>query len=488
MLTKDVQTKRDTPQIVSIEELVPTNHILRKVDRYIDFSFIYDLVEPLYSADIGRPSLDPVILFKLVLMQYLLGLGSMRRTVKATQTDVACRWFLGLDFFDPVPHFGTFSKNYKRRFEGTSLFEQIFDQILRQCFEQDLVETSTVFVDATHVKAHANRNKREKQLVKREVLAVEIQLQEEINQERAKYGKKPFDYDSEGDENKEPSEDSATEVKEMTLSPNDPDCGMFFKGQHQRNFAYNIQTAVDAHGWILGYHVARGNENDSRSFYGLYEKIKRFDIDEMVMDAGYKTPLLMHFLVQEGIVPILPYSRPKTRKENREMYRPQDFVYDEAFHCVLCPMDEVLPYTTTNRHGYREYTSDPEICIQCPELTRCTRSKNHQKKSLVHIYYDTIEYCKDIEHNLTFRERYRQRKYTVERSFAQAKECHGFRFTQMVGHQAMEMKTAMTYSAMNIKKLVNILDKREKSGRYSLLKKWILTFYSSFFISNPIYA
>lgn len=91
MLTKDVQTKRDTPQIVSIEELVPTNHILRKVDRYIDFSFIYDLVEPLYSADIGRPSLDPVILFKLVLMQYLLGLGSMRRTVKATQTDVACR-------------------------------------------------------------------------------------------------------------------------------------------------------------------------------------------------------------------------------------------------------------------------------------------------------------------------------------------------------------------------------------------------------------
>lgn len=172
-----------------------------------------------------------------------------------------------------------------------------------------------MFVDATHVKAHANRNKCQKQLVKREVLAVEIQLQEEINQERARYGKKPFDYDGEGDENEEPSEDSATEVKEMTLSPNDPDCGMFFKGQHQRNFAYNIQTAVDAHGWILGYHVARGNENDSRSFYGLYEKIKRFDIDEMVMDAGYKTPLLMHFLVQEGIVPILPYSRPKTRKK-----------------------------------------------------------------------------------------------------------------------------------------------------------------------------
>lgn len=78
---------------------------------------------------------------------------------------MAYRWFLGLDFFDSVPHFSTFGKNYKRRFEGTDLFEQIFANILLQCMNQGLVDPSTIFVDATHVKAAANRKKAKKILV-----------------------------------------------------------------------------------------------------------------------------------------------------------------------------------------------------------------------------------------------------------------------------------------------------------------------------------
>ena len=110
----------------ALEDLVPEEHLLRKIDRYIDFSFIYDLVEDVYRLDNGRPSIDPVTLIKIPIIQYLFGIPSMRQTIQDIQVNVAYRWFLGLSFTDAVPHFSTFGKNYKRRFEGTDLAEQIF--------------------------------------------------------------------------------------------------------------------------------------------------------------------------------------------------------------------------------------------------------------------------------------------------------------------------------------------------------------------------
>ena len=132
MITRNAKAEPQF-QIVSIDQLVPQDHLLRKIDETIDFSFIYDLVEEKYSPDKGRPSIDPVTLVKMPVIQYLFGIPSMRRTVEEIEVNVAYRWFLGLDFYDQVPHFSTFGKNYKRRFEGTDLFEQIFSKILLQC-------------------------------------------------------------------------------------------------------------------------------------------------------------------------------------------------------------------------------------------------------------------------------------------------------------------------------------------------------------------
>ena len=119
-------------QIVSVDQLVPEDHLLRKIEAAIDFSFIYDLVEDRYCQDNGRPSIDPVTLIKIPIIQYMYGIKSMRQTIKEIEVNVAYRWFLGLDFYDKVPHFSTFGKNYKRRFEGTDLFEQIFH--VRRCY------------------------------------------------------------------------------------------------------------------------------------------------------------------------------------------------------------------------------------------------------------------------------------------------------------------------------------------------------------------
>lgn len=153
-------------QVICIEDLVPKKHLLRKIDKAIDWSFI-ELVEDKYCKDNGRPSIDPVTLIKMPILQYLYGIKSMRQTIKEIEVNVAYRWFLGLDLTDEVPHFSTFGKNYKRRFEGTDIFEQIFARILEECIKNKLVKPKEIFVDATHVKACANSKKLSKEAVER---------------------------------------------------------------------------------------------------------------------------------------------------------------------------------------------------------------------------------------------------------------------------------------------------------------------------------
>ena len=110
------KNERGVVEIVSMEDLVPQEHILRKVDKAVDFRQLYETVEPLYSEEEGRPSIDPVVLFKIVLLQHLDGMMSLRGTLRRAETDIAYRWFLGYTFNEELPHFSTVSYNFRHRF------------------------------------------------------------------------------------------------------------------------------------------------------------------------------------------------------------------------------------------------------------------------------------------------------------------------------------------------------------------------------------
>ena len=457
MITKN-SDKKGQIQMISLDQLVPEDHLLRKIDKYVDFSFIYDLVEDKYSPDFGRPSLDPVTLIKLPLIQCMFGIKSMRQTMKEIEVNVAYRWFLGLDFFDDVPHFSTFGKNYKRRFEGTDLFEQIFTQILLQCMKQGLVDTSTFYVDATHVKAAANSKKAKKILVaKKTAKFYDEQLREEIDKDREDHGKKPLKDKDDDDNNGGNSPAGGGEQKEKKVSTTDPESGWFHKGEHKEVFAYSVEAASDKHGWIMGYTIHPGNEHDSQTFPAIYEKLKEYGPEKIVVDAGYKTPAIAKMLIDDGITPIMPYKRPMTKKG---FFRKSEYVYDEHYDCYICPNDQILSYRTTNRDGYREYKSDPKVCESCPYLSQCTKSKLHQKTVVRHVWEDYLEQCEDIRQTNGMKDIYDKRKQTIERIFGTAKEHHGMRYTQMIGKAKMSMKVGLTFACMNMKKLVRIMDKR----------------------------
>ncbi|MED4179063.1 IS1182-like element ISBcl1 family transposase, partial [Shouchella clausii] len=250
MLSKQLEDKRMQMEMVWIEKLVPEDHLVRKLDAAIDFDFIYDLVEDLYSKDRGRPSVDPVVLIKMVFIQYIFGIRSMRQTIKEIETNVAYRWFLGFGFEDKIPHFSTFGKNYVRRFRDSDVFEQLFYRILKQAMDKGFVSPEVAFIDSTSIKANANKRKHRKKVVRTETRAYQNQLEEEINGERVKNGKKPLP----------PSKkDPTREVKESTT---DPESGYYAKSEREKMFAYSFHTACDANGFVLGTIVKPANVHD----------------------------------------------------------------------------------------------------------------------------------------------------------------------------------------------------------------------------------
>ena len=382
--------ERGVVELVDTESLVPQEHLLRKVDRAVEFRKLYEIVEPLYSEEEGRTSIDPVVLFKIVLLQHLDGIPSLRGTLRRAQTDIAYRWFLGYTLNEELPHFSTVSYNFRHRFTEETI-ERVFQWVLNEAGTAGALSPAAVFIDGTHIKASANLNKKIKQEVPAAAKRYRDELLAEINADREAHGKKPFDDDDDPPRPTKKKRDNTSKkklarrkkagFKTVTKSTTDPDCGMFVKGKHERQFAYEAHTACDKNGYVLETVVTPGNVHDSVAFDDVYDKVTQTfpEIETIVADSAYKTPHICKKVFTDGRVLSTAYKRPMTMNGGHEWWK---YVYDEYYDCVICPEYQLLAYRTTNRDGYREYCSNPKICAQCPTRHMCTRSKNCVKTVL----------------------------------------------------------------------------------------------------------
>ena len=455
MYRKKDKSKQTQMQMLCIEDLVPKDHMLRDIENAIDWSFIYDEVKGFYKeAEWGNPGIDPVVLFKIVFIQYLYGIRSMRQTIKEIEVNIAYRWFIGYDLTEPIPHFSTFGKNYKRRFEGTDVFERIFRRILEEAVKCGFVDASAIFIDGTHIRANANKKKYVKEIVAVEAKRYQKELDEEINRDREDHGKKPLKNKNDDDDENNGNGGAAGsgETKEITRSTGDPECGLFHKGEHEKQMAYVAGTACDKRNFILGFSVAPGNTHDSVMFDDIYNKTVAYfpEVKAVVADSAYRIPWIVKKIIDDERVPSLPYKCPMTPDG---YFRKYEYVYDEYYDCILCPNNQVLKYSTTNREGYREYKSDPKVCKNCPCRERCTRSKDFQKTVTRHVWENYIEMVDDYRHTPWVKDLYDMRKQKIERVFADAKVKHGLRYTQLRGLAKVTMQVTLTFACMNLKKL-----------------------------------
>jgi len=435
---------RGNIKIIDIEALVPAEHLLRKVDRVVDFNRVYEMVEHLYCEDNGRPAADPVVLVKMAFIQHLYGIKSLRQTVKEIDMNIAYRWFLHYDIDTPIPHFATVSYAFATRFPN-ELFEKIFAWILESAVERRLVEAGVVFIDATHIKASANKKKNRKVLAEKTARVYDEQLRAEIEADRAAHGKKPL---KDKDDEQQPKNGGQT----VTESVTDPDCGLFHKGEHKVEFAYTTHVACDAHNFILSCEMTPGNVHDSRVFDRVYDDVcESFsEVETVAVDAGYKTPWICKKVQDDGKNISTAYKSPMTK---RGFFRSYEFVYDEYYDCVICPNNQVLKYSTTNRDGYREFKSNPKICVSCPYRSKCTESRNCQKQVQKHIWEGYIDRAEDFRHSPAGKASYGLRSQTIERVFADAKEKHGMRYTMLRGLDRVRNWVRLKFAAMNLKKI-----------------------------------
>ena len=207
--------------------------LLRKIEKVMDYEWIYERLDPYYNHNNGRPGTDPVVLLKMVLIQHLFGIPSLRQTHREIQVNLAYRWFLGYGLLDEIPHFATVSYAFCKRFPD-ELTTEIFEHILNKALNNRMVDPGTIFIDGTHIKASANKKKYQKEQVKKTAKVYSGQLRREVNAEREKLGKKPIEDDQDNDDNPKPPTGGGT--VEKTVSTTDPDCGMFVKGEHERHF------------------------------------------------------------------------------------------------------------------------------------------------------------------------------------------------------------------------------------------------------------
>ena len=368
---------RDLVEFVVIDQLVPKEHLLRKIDAAVDFTRLYEMVEPLYCEDNGRPSIDPVVLFKMVLIQHLYGLPSLRRTAEEVSANNCYRWFLGYPLQEETPHFSTVSYNFRHRFTEETV-DRVFAWILDEVAKAGYLSPKAVFIDGTHIKANANTKKQMKEQIPAAARHYAKELMEEVNADREAHGKKPFDE--------------------------------------------------------------------------VYDKVtENFpQVEAVVADAAYKTPHICKKVFGDGRVLSTAYKRPQTMKNGHEWWK---YVYDEFYNCVICPEYQPLKYSTTNRDGYREYKSDPNICAACPTRERCTHSKDCIKTVQRHIWKDYEELADDARYTPAYAQRYKCRKETIERVFADAKEKHAMRYTQYRGLAQVTNWVKLKFAAMNLKKL-----------------------------------
>lgn len=434
----------------TMEDLVPEDSLYRKIDKYIDFSFIYDEVKELYCENNGRPSIDPVVLFKLVFIEALDGLKSMRKTCEKIKVDAEYRWFLCIPFGYDTPHYSTFSQNYIRRFKGTDIFEKIFVNIVEQAIKYNLVKGETFFTDSTHKKANANKNKFHEEA--QQIVHERKQwIEEEINEERKKQGKKEFEFTEK------------LEEKKIKVSDTDPESGYYHRDNKEKGFMYLDHRTVDSKcNIIVDCYVTKGNVHDSVPFIDRIEYIKNkygFDIKEWALDSGYDTLDIKKYFKDNNIFGVIGY---RSYAQGETKIKKNKFKYNKEKDYYVCPETGViLSYTgRVDRNGYKYY-SDKQNCTNCPNIEKCCKKAGYRTIRR-HIFEELNEEARERRLSERGKTLYKLRKEKIERSFADSKQNHGYRYAMYKGIEKNQNYTWLICAAQNMK---NIVTKMSKSRR-----------------------
>lgn len=415
-----------------LEKFVPKNHLLRKVNKLINLGFIHDLTQSYYAGK-GRPSLDPVVFFKMQLISYLFGISSDRKLCDEIQCNIAYRWYLGYPLDQSTPTHSTLTRVRDRL--GVEIYKEVFDKIIKDCLEAGLVDGHQIITDATLVKANASK---ESMVPKN---GETNSITNEINE--AKSNKKP-----------------SLGKNKTHISKTDPDSTCVNrKGYGNGNLFYKAHYSIDGKSRIiLDCHITTGATHETLDYIERLDVVSEsFDIEikECLADSGYGDGANYEELKDRGIRAYIPL---KTKRTGLGKYAPpKDFQYDRKNDRYKCPMNKYLyPHKTSNR--FTRYVIKNDECYQCPLKSTCiskdavrTRSKRIQRSD----FQDLFDQIRRRQRTKLFQKRRAERSWKVEGIFGEAKTLHNLDRAKYRGLDKMQIQAYMSAISQNIKRIVN---------------------------------
>ena len=434
------QSRQMAMVFVDMASLIPENHLLRKIDGMVSFDFIYGLLAPYYSAT-GRPSVDPVSMFKMLLVGYLYGIKSERRLVEEIRLNIAYRWFCGFELDDAIPDHSTFSKTRTRKWQQSGLFQNAFYEIVKQCIACGLIDGKAMAADGSYIPANVSRESW-------------VDVETEVEQSMQSYLDALDEELSQQPGFKKPPE--RTIKKRRTTSRTDPDSGYINHG-NKRGIGYLMEATVDCkHGILTGVDVYPANEKESLLVLRHLEQQIKLGVpmNQLALDRGYDTGAVHRGLELLGVTGYIPAIQfPNAPEKYGFSYNPQR----DAF---ICPEGVGLTYHRLNCNQstgkyLRCYQIEDDACKHCVKRPSCFDKAGIRRRVLASSCYPAFFRGHQRVGTPEFLSMMRLRKIWAEGSFSVLKREHCISKIRKRGILAATEECLLAAMALNLKRMAS---------------------------------
>lgn len=477
---------------VCLDELVPHNHFYRQLETKLDLGFVRDLVRHLYLP-YGRPSIDPVVFFKLQLIMLFEGIRSERQLMEHVQVNLAFRWYIGYDLDEAIPDHSSLTKIRERY--GLSIFRRFFEHIVQLCIDDGLVWGQEIYFDGTRVQANAS--------IESNVSNFEYNLRNHLNI--------LFEYDRPSslprpeldvmehwiETYREPAEwkqvkSAYRSLADQRTSCTDPDATPLRRTTTNRaQLGYHTHNVVDGgrRRIILATLVTPASVQDNQPMLDLTRWARfRWQIhpDIAVGDSKYGSVDNIVGLLQDGIKPLTPRT---DYNKGKRFYGTDQFRYEAERDIYVCPQGHPLKRQGVYRaNRTTAYRASPAFCDPCPVRAKCTTSKRGRN---VHrsFFQDHLDQAEALRQTEAYQKAMRKRKVWVEPKFGEAKQWHGLYRFRLRRLWRVNIEALLIASVQNIKQLLKPRCSRLKppppAGSLALLFPAFTVFSSIFVFCLP---
>ena len=443
------QKDRRQPELFvagSLDQLVPEDHVLARVDRVLDLSWLEEEVADLYSPGAGRPGIAPEVAVRLMLAGMLLGIVHDRQLMREAQVNLAIRWFIGYSLDERLPDHSSLTRIRQRW--GAERFRRIFLRTVQACVTAGIAKGEVVHIDSSLIRANVSWDA----IARHHVDAVDAA---NPAQEEGAGGD-----DGPGDP---PPQGKGRKPRKVARCTTDPDATLATNSSARRSEpSYKHHTAVDAeHGVVVNVAITTGASHDAKSVGEQLDTIPETtgrSIRTVSMDSAYAVTHVLADLERRDIEAVVPTKA--ERPPSKGVIPVRRFKLDALNNLVRCPAGKTLvPHGKPNAKGFQHYRARPADCRPCRLRPRCFSDRMKRRTVLLHKDHPALLRARRKRHRWGEREQsvYRSHRIRVEGYHGEAKGRHGLDRAVRRGTANMEIQAFLAAAAVNLKRLAALL-------------------------------